>query len=186
MSNLEANNDFLEHVQQGATGEGELSQLSKLAEEQAKAEAEVARLEAELTKAREVARDFAERQVPELMDSIGIAEFKTATGLKIEVAETIRASITQANAPRAFAWLRENGHAALIKRALSVTFGKGEDDKAEAFAKELEDKGLDADDKTSVHPSTLASFVREKLRDGEEIPLDLLGVHRQRVSKIKN
>lgn len=186
MSNLESNNDYLAYAQQGATGEGELSQLSKLAEEQAAAEAEVARLEAELTKAREVARDFAERQVPELMDSIGIAEFKTATGLKIKVAETIRASITAANAARAFAWLRENGHAALIKRALTVTFGKGQDEAAEALAQELEGKGLDADDKTSVHPSTLASFVREKLRDGQEIPLDLLGVHRQRVSKIEN
>ena len=52
--------------------------------------------------------------------------------------------------------------------------------------KELEAKGLEADDKTSVHPSTLASFVREKLRDGQEIPLDVLGVHRQRISKIKS
>lgn len=186
MSDLASNTDYLAYAHQGASGEGELSQLSKLAEEQANAEATVARLEAELTKAREIARDFAERQVPELMDKIGIEEFKTSTGLKIKVAETIRASITQANASRAFAWLRENGNAALIKRTVSVTFGKGDDDRAEAFTKELEEKGLDADDKTSVHPSTLAAFVREKLRDGQEIPLDILGVHRQRVSKIDN
>lgn len=186
MADLKSNNEYLAYAQAQATADGELSRLATLAEEQAKAEAEVARLEAELAAAREVARDFAERQVPELMDSIGIAEFKTSTGLKIEVVETIRAGISGVNAPRAFAWLRENGNAALIKRTLSVAFGKGQDADAESLAKELEAKGLDADDKTSVHPSTLAAFVREKLRDGQEIPLDLLGVHRQRVSKIKN
>ena len=43
--------------------------------------------------AREELRDIAERQVPELMDQIGIGEFKTTTGLKIKIDETIRASI---------------------------------------------------------------------------------------------
>lgn len=178
------NSEYLEYIDKGNSDAGELSRLSNLASEQAAAEAEVARLEGELTKARERLRDFAERQVPELMDSIGIEEFKTSSGLKIKVDETIRAGISVANGPKAFAWLRENNHAALIKRAFSVTFGKGQDEKADAFAKELEAQGLDADDKTTVHPSTLAAFVREKLRNGDEIPLDLLGVHRQRFAKI--
>lgn len=168
------------------TSGGELAQLSTLAEEQAAAEAEVARLEALLSAARDVARDYAERRVPELMDQIGMAEFKTASGLKIKVEETIRAGISVANAAAAFAWLREHNHAAMIKRAVALSFGKGEDEKADGLIKELEERGLHPDDKTSVHPSTLAAFVREKLRDGQEIPLDLLGVHRQRVSKIKN
>lgn len=169
-----------------ATSTGELAELTRLAEAQAAAEAEVARLEAELTKARETARDYAERQVPELMDRIGMEEFKTASGLKIKVDETIRASITAANGPAAFAWLREHNHAALIKREVKVAFGKGEDEKADSLIKDLEDRGLIAEEKTAVHPSTLAAFVRENLREGREIPLDLLGVHRQRVSKIKN
>lgn len=177
---------YQELAQQSATGAGELSQLSKLAEEQVKAEAEVARLEGELEKARALARDFAERQVPELMDSIGIEEFKTSTGLKIKVQETIRASISAANGPRAYAWLRENGHAALIKRVLKVEFGKGQDEAAEAALKALEERDLDVDDKTAVNPQTLSAFAREKLREGADIPLDLLGVHRSRVSKIAN
>ncbi|QYW02137.1 hypothetical protein CPT_Sonora_034 [Stenotrophomonas phage Sonora] len=185
MNDLSDNNEYLQFTGPAAA-EGELARLTALAEDQARAEAEVARLEAELGKARDRLRDVAERQVPELMDGIGIESFKTSTGLKIEIAETIRASISVANAPRAFAWLREHGHAALIKRGISLAFGKGQDEKADLLVKELEEKGLDVEDKTSVHPSTLASFVRENLRDGKEIPLDLLGVHRQRVSKIKS
>lgn len=179
-----ASADYRDYITPAASG-GELSQLSALAEEQAKAEAEVADLEAQLTAAREKVRDLAERKVPELMDQIGIEEFKTSSGLKIKVAETIRASISQANGPRAFAWLREHGNAAMIKRIVSVAFGKGEDEKAEALVKELGEK-FECEDKTSVHPSTLSAFVREKLAKGDELPLDLLGVHRQRVSKIAN
>lgn len=168
------------------TSTGELAQLTKLAEEQARAEAEVARLEAELTRAKEAVRDLAEFRVPELMDRIGMQEFTTASGLKIKLNETIRAGISVANGPAAFAWLRGNGHGSLIKRTLKLEFGKNEDEQADQLARELREKGLDLEDKAAVNPQTLGAFVREKLRDGEDIPVELLGVHRQRVSKISN
>jgi len=173
---------YLDYAQPSASG-GELNQLQQLAEAQAAVEAEMADLDARLTKAREKHRDLAERQVPELMDQIGMTEFKTTTGLKITVAEKIRAAIPKAKAPLAFHWLKENGHAAMIKRVVSVSFGKGEDEKAQDFCKTLSEE-YEYDDKASVHPSTLAAFVKEKLESGEEVPLDLFGVHRQRASKI--
>lgn len=175
---------YLDYVQPAAAAGGELSQLQQLAEQQASAQAKVADLEAQLNKAREELRDLAERQVPELMDQIGLADFKTTTGLKIKIDETIRASIPKAKAPLAFAWLKAHGHAAMIKRVVKVAFGKGEDEKADELRTKLADT-YDVEDDASVHPSTLAAFVREKLRDGEEVPLDLFGVHRQRVSKIE-
>jgi len=182
---MSSENAYLDYVQPQTTG-GELSQLSALAERQAAAQAKVADLEAQLNKAKEELRDIAERQVPELMDRIGIDEFKTTTGLKIKIDETIRASIPKAKAPLALAWLKQNGHGSLIKRVVSVTFGRGEDEKAEQLLKKLNDElHLEAEDNSSVHPSTLAAFVREKLRNGEEVPLDLFGVHRQRVAKIE-
>lgn len=174
---------YLDYVQPQTAG-GELSQLARLAEQQAAAQSKVANLEAQLNKAREELRDIAERQVPELMDQIGIGEFKTATGLKIKIDETIRASIPKAKAPLALAWLKQNGHAAIIKRVVAVAFGKGEDEKADELLRRLADE-FEVDDTSSVHPSTLSAFVREKLREGEEVPLDLFGVHRQRVSKIE-
>lgn len=182
MSN-DPNSSYLDYIQPNSEG-GELSQLRELAEQQAAAAAEVSRLEAELNKAREAYRDLAERQVPELMDQIGIPEFRTNSGLKIKIDETIRASIPKAKAPLAFAWLKANGHGSLIKRVVQVAFGKGEDERAEELRERLAGEEFPVEDNASVHPSTLAAFVREKLRDGEEIPLDLFGVHRQRVSKI--
>jgi hypothetical protein len=181
-----SNADYAAYVQAPPSSSDALATLTNLAEKQAQVEADVKDLEAKLSAKREELRDVSERQVPELMDSLNLAEFKTASGLKIEVAETIRASIPQALAPRAFAWLRENGNAAMIKRAISVAFGRGQDATADSLVGELANKGFDVEDKTSVHPSTLSAFVREKLRDGAELPLDLFGVHRQRASKIKN
>lgn len=175
---------YLDYVQAASDSGGELSQLSQLAELQAAAASKVAQLEAQLNSAREELKDIAERQVPELMDQVGVAEFKTASGLKIKIDETIRASIPKAKAPLAFAWLKANGHAGLIKRVVSVAFGKGEDEKAEALHHRLQGD-FEVDDVANVHPSTLAAFVREKLREGEELPLDLFGVHRQRIAKIE-
>lgn len=179
---MNAGTDYLDYVKPESTG-GELSQLSLLAEAQAAAAAKVADLEAQLESARAELRDYAEHKVPELMDQIGIGEFKTTSGLKIKIQETIRASITKAAAVRAFAWLRENGHAAMIKRTISVALGKGEEEKA-AKLHALLDGEFELDDAEAVHPSTLSAFVREKLREGEEVPIDLFGVHRQRVSKL--
>ena len=175
------NESYLKYIQ--PTASGDLIQLQDLAEQQSRAEAKVARIEAELASAREELKDIAERQLPELMDQVGLETFKTRSGLVIHVQETIRASIPRANAARAFAWLKANGHEAMIKRTVSVEFGKGEDERAEALRAALA-REYEVEDKASVHPSTLAAFVREKLRDGEEVPLELFGVHRQRVSKI--
>ena len=36
----------------------------------------------------------------------------------------------------------------------------------------------------SVHPQTLAAFAREKLKAGEEVPLDLLGLYAGRQAKV--
>lgn len=180
----DSGSEYLDYVQPVATGD-KLSQLQQMAELQAKADAEVKDLEAKLTAAKETYRDLSERQVPELMDSIGMAEFKTATGLVIKIDETIRASIPKPKEPLAFRWLRDHDNAAMIKRGISISFGKGEDEKAEKLLTDLLEQGFEPDDKSSVHPSTLAAFVREKLANGVDIPLELFGVHRQRVAKIK-
>jgi hypothetical protein len=164
-------------------GDNALTQLNALAERQAKEEAEVARLLAELEKAQEALKKTSEQDLPTLMDELGLADFRTTTGLRIEVSEEIRCGIPKANADAAFAWLDKNGFGRLVKRVISVPFAKGEEKKATAFKRKL--KGLEYDDKKSVHHSTLKAFVVERLKSGEEIPSDLFGIHRQRVSKIE-
>lgn len=175
--------DYSEYVEQ-PTSDHALSQLSQLADKQAAADARVKQIEAQLEKAREEYRDISERKIPELMDELGMEEFKTKTGLKIKIKETIRASIPKAKQDAAFDWLRNHGYGGLVKRFVSVSFGKGEDEMAEEAFRELIQRYEGVDDKSSVHPSTLKAFINERLAEGDEIPMDLFGVHRQRSAVI--
>lgn len=179
------NSSYLDYSESANQSDSDLARLSRMANEQADAEAEIARLNALLTKATERLKDISERQLPEIMDKLGMVDFKTSTGLAIEIDETVRASIPKARSNEAMAWLRANGHEALIKRAVSVDFSRGEDEKARALTTLLAQQGYDPDDKQSVHSQTLAAWCREKLKKGEDFPLDLFGVFRQRAAKIK-
>lgn len=182
---MNTDDDYAAYAQPSGSKGIDLAQLQDLAEQQAKAEAEVARIEADLNAARERLKDLSERRVPELMDEIGLGDFTTRTGLKITIEETIRASIPKPRSYEAFTWLINNNHAALIKRSVSVDFGKGEDEKAKELEAYLSKQGYAPENNANVHSQTLSAWVREKLKMGEEIPLDLFGVFRQRVSKIK-
>lgn len=158
-----------------------LKQLSELARAQLDAETALAEAEKNVKLRKDELKVIKEQMIPELMDEMGMEDFTTTEGIKITVKEDIRASITAANAPEAFRWLRDNGHANLIKRKITVTPANDEQ------GTEVLDRlaGLEVEDKPSVHPMTLSAWVREMLRDGKDIPMEPFGVFRQRVSKVE-
>jgi hypothetical protein len=161
-----------------------LSTLNDLAEAQSAAEDLIVRIQADLKVAEDNLKDIAEKQIPDMMGTLGLTEYKTTKGLYITLKETIRASIPKEKQPEAFGWLREHGHEALITRAITVSFGRGEDKTADALLLSLRVQKLEPSDKTAVNANTLAAFVREQLREGRDIPLETFGVHRQVASKI--
>lgn len=165
-----------------------LAKISALAVEQKKAEAEVARLEEELKKAQDKLRDISEFRLPALMDSIEMTDFTLRDGSKIKVDEKLRASIPSIHETAAFKWLEENRQGGLIKRQFLIDFNREQEEWAAKFAKELSERDdpLNFKCKRSVHPQTLAAFVREQLEEGVAIPLDIFGVFRQRVTKISD
>ena len=161
----------------------DLSRLAELAEKQWKAQKGVDAADVALKSAKVALADLAEKQIPELMDSLNMVTFTTTGGLKIHVKEAIRASIPKKHLAEALAWLRKNKHEKLIKRTLSIV--PRSDDDAETLADYFRNAGFEFSDDPKVHPQTLGAFVREKLENGEEIPDDLFGVFRQRVAKIQ-
>jgi len=163
-----------------------LGKISELALEQKKLEASVARMQEDLKKEQDKLKDVSEFRLPQLMDSIGMASFTLADGSKIEVKETIRASIPEAKQGEAFQWLDDNKQSGLIKREFIINFGRDEEEWAKEFEEELRKKNTPINYKTkrSVHNSTLVSFVKQQLEEGVNLPLDLFGVFRQRSTKI--
>ena len=168
-------------------GDNLLARLSGLAQEQRDAEIAVEQAEEALQKAKDNLRTIRERKLPELMDEAEMTEFTTKDGLKIKVSEQIRAGIPKAKAAQAIKWLEDNGHENLVKRQFVIEFGKDEEGWAKRFAADLKRRKRPLNTKTDrkVHPQTLAAFVREQLQEGVDIPQDLLGVHRQKVSKVE-
>lgn len=177
-------NDYTQYVK--PQSEDAMAQLARLAQEQLEAEQEVENGEEALKKAKERLRVVSETAIPELMDQLGLTEFKTSTGLKIKVSEKIRASISAASKSAAFQWLRDNRHAAIIKRELRMEFGMGEDEIAEKALVLLRgNEEFSVVDDSSVHNQTLTKFVSDMLKEGKPLPEDLFNVHRQRFTKVK-
>jgi hypothetical protein len=103
----------------------------------------------------------------------------------VELTEVIRASVSPERMPAAVAWARETGNGSIVKRQVSAEFGKGEDERAEDLIKRLTAEEMNLNDESSVHPSTLSAFVKTKLAEGVEIPIDVFGIFKQKVAKIK-
>jgi hypothetical protein len=103
----------------------------------------------------------------------------------VSVKADVKTSITEANKPAAFAWLREHHFDGIIKMAVSLSFGKGESAAAELAVKTLHEAGYEPTQAESVHPATLKSFVKERLEDGDNIPIDVFGIFEFKQSKIK-
>ena len=157
-----------------------LAQVAKLAKQQLAAEHEVELKELELKTAKEKLRVICEETIPSTMEELGLEKVETKDGLTVEVKDTLRASITKANESGAFAWLRGHGHAALIKQQLVVIPADAKE--RTALEKKLAKHQYEAKD--SVHANTLSAWVREMMEKGETVPEKLLGVYRQRVSKV--
>ena len=178
--------DYGEFAEEDFSGT-DLERLLKLMEQQLAVEAYVDVCKVRLDEAEKAFNKLKFFTVPDLMDKLGIAEHKTVDGKELKMSEVLRGSIPEANLPKALDWLDSNGHEKLIKRTITIDFGKGD----EAWAKKFErdcakrKKPLNLKRKRGVHPQTLQAFVRGQLEEGVDFPMDLFGVFRQRFAKVK-
>lgn len=164
--------------------QSELAMLAQFAGQLNSAELEVAKLEEALAAAKGKVTDLAERQIPELMDTLGMKTFTTKNGFKVEVKRTIRASIPAASKDKAMKWLDDNGHSGLIKRSVLVAFDRTQEKEAAKLEQQLGKKFENVKTDLKVEPSTLRAWIAEQLEAGAEVPLELFGAWEQRIAKI--
>lgn len=170
-----------------APSENILAKISRLALEQMKAEAEVAKAEEVLKEKQKALQQIAEFDLPALMKQAEQEKITTIDGLTVEVKEVLRGSIPEANRPKAFAWLEEHEHANLIKRQFIIDFNKDEEKAVKKFEQDLAKRKnpLRVETKKAVNPATLQAFCRQQLEAGADLPLDLFGIYRQNFAKVK-
>lgn len=163
-----------------------LHAIALKAREQREAQELVDKAEEALELAKARFKRIAEVELPELMEAAQQRKLTTIDGFEVVLEEKIRGSIPKGKEEPAFAWLEKHGHDNLIKREFKIEFGKDEEAWAAKFQRDLAQrkKPLKVEVKRTVHPSTLASFLKEVLEAGEAVPLTTFGCYQQKVTKI--
>ncbi|NBW12967.1 MAG: hypothetical protein EBR82_33595 [Caulobacteraceae bacterium] len=136
-------------------------------------EDEITNAEESISKLKEKARILSQVEIPLMMHEMHITKLKLKDGESVEIKPFYSASIVPEVQEQAFEWLRNNGLGDIIKNDITVTFGRGEDNKAANYAVLARGQGFEPVQKINVHAQTLKAVVRERLEAGQEMPSDL-------------
>ena len=137
-------------------------------------EDEIAALEEQLKSKKLEADDISSRVIPELLAEQGLSEIKLADGSKVSVKKEFRCTLPKDEEKRAqcYKWLRDQGLGDIIKNNVFVTFGKGEDDKAEQLLNLAAENGFQPQQKSDVAWNTLTALYQERVQSGLDMPSD--------------
>jgi hypothetical protein len=163
----------------------DLSTIKNLAQEQYDLEARLVSLEMLMLECKELLRDVSEKKLPEAMASVGMKEFKLENGAAVSIKLFYSGSITPDNAKEAFSWLKDNEHGDAIKRQFTIAYGMGNEEEADKALDVLEKNSLPYSEKTSVHPQTLSSIIKEHVQGGLPFPLKTFNAYVGTKTKIK-
>jgi len=171
-----------------APSSNELGAVSGLAERQKNLEDEISNLEAKLKQAKKNLRTISEQDLPLLMQSLNIKEFKLNDGTRVSVNEIVSGSIPSQGAidkakgdirdelklrqQRCFEYLRKNKAEALIRNVVEVQFQSGDDKKFISFIKEVAEKDYLYSSKAGVHPQSLNAWLKEQISEGKNVPFE--------------
>ena len=147
-------------------------------------EDEISNAEKSVSKLKEQAKTLSQFEIPAMMEEMHITKLKLKDGESVEIKKIYGASIPQEHQEAAFTWLRNNDLGDIIKNDITVTFGRGEDNKAAEYAILAQGQGYEPVQKIGVHPQTLKAVVRERLESGREMPSDLFKTYAGNSTKI--
>ena len=147
-------------------------------------EDEVKIMEENLKRKKEAADKISEEVIPEIMEQMKLKTLKLQDGSAIEVKEIYGASIPVANREGAYKWLRDNDLGDLIKNEITVSFGRGEDNKANDYASLAEKNGYQPSQKMKVEPMTLKALYRERVESYQDLPSEHFNLFKGNKTKI--
>lgn len=168
-----------------------IKQLGQLAAQQGLLELQIEDLEAQLKQLKKEHAQYAEKLVPDLLAQIGLKSVTTRGGLTVELKEDIRASIPQDPAKRdvAFGYLHDTGNDGIIKREITIRYGRDEGQFADDLLSKLEELNIKEhatiEHEWNIHNSTLVAFLKGELKEGKNVPMEAFGAFIQKHAKLK-
>ena len=167
---LEDSKDLLDNVEVTDIAQ----QCIKLKEK----EDEITELEDKLKAKKAEADDISSRVIPELLAEQGLSEIKLADGSKVSVKKEFRATLPKDDLRResAYQWLRDQGLGDIIKNNVTVSFGRGEDNKANQLMDLAVANGFTPQQKSDVAWNTLTALYEERVKAGLDMPSDVFSL----------
>lgn len=180
--------DYSEFKDEEKQDEGLLSKLSEIIENRNTAEEKVIELEAQLEAAKSVVKNIDNNIIPTLLDGIE-GDLTLPDGRVVSVKEQVRGSIKSDMKYAGYRWLEEHGHGSLIKKKMTLEFGRNQQELAQLVQEKLssEDFGqpLNIQQESTVHASTLSAFVRQQLSEGVDLPSEYFSIFRTKKVSVK-
>jgi len=142
------------------------------------------------------------KTIPALLAQAGTSVFKISegdlAGWKVETQPFIAGSLpkpTSKDTPekiaekkaareRGLQFVRDCEAEDIIKTVMEVTVAKGQDNLLGDLRGYVEKLGLEYEINSDIHHATLASFAKERLKNGENVPFEDLGLFAGTVAKI--
>ena len=180
MSKIDYEQDRVQSVTQADTAKSLSDKVIKLKE----LEDEIANAEQSVSNLKEQAKVLSQFEIPAMMEEMHITKLKLKDGESVEIKKFYSAAIQPEHQEQAFQWLRDNDLGDIIKNDITVTFGRGEDNKASVYADLAKGQGYEPVQKIGVHAMTLKAVVRERLEAGHEMPSDLFKTYAGNSTKI--
>lgn len=124
--------------------------------------------------------------IPSILSEQGLQSLKLADGSTIEINKKYSCTIPKdlEKKASAYKWLRDNGLGDLIKNEVAVSFGVGEDNKAQRLLDLAAENGYQPSTKTKVEPMVLKALYRERIESGLDMPSDLFNLFIKDKTKI--
>ena len=184
MNNENLQKQFLEDSPQGVDNLANVQDLSDCVIRLQRLEDEIKQDEEDLKIKKIKADKLSGEVIPAMMNSMKLKTMKLADGSAIEVKDIYSATIPVARKEGAFNWLRENGLGDLIKNEVTVSFGRGEDNKASDYANLARGRGFEPSQKLKVEPMTLKALFRERSENNQELPSEHFNLFKGNKTKI--
>ncbi len=127
------------------------------------------------------------KELPDVMSELSSSDWTNAAGdRRVKLKDFVSGTLPKEAELRAAAiqWLDDNGGSGLMRTVITLVFGRSEHAKALALAAKLKLDGFDPLVESGVHPQTLQAFARERIKKGESVDAEKLGLFIGRVAEI--
>lgn len=165
-------------------GEDLLLRIKRKAQSLRDKKYEIKNIEERLEAAKTELRYMQREELPDLMAQAGVPKLTieaegNVPAFEIKVRPFARASIAASwpneKREQAFDWLDTHGHGDLIKTEVVVELPKEARTNALELIGKLRSLGFEPQVSEAVHHGTLTKWLKEMIKRGEMVPLDILG-----------